>query len=78
MPALGDGQHPLTEAYAWFLARWAKRLSWREVAEAFQMSWDAVFGAVEMAVLWGRAHVHLRGFTASVSMSWLGDGGIGT
>lgn len=55
------GKHPLTEAYAWFLARWAKRLSWREVAEAFQMSWEAVFGAVEMAVLWGRAHVDLSG-----------------
>lgn len=55
------GKHPLTEAYAWFLARWARRLSWREVAEAFQMSWEAVFGAVEMAVLWGRAHVDLSG-----------------
>ena len=26
------GKHRLTDAYAWFLARWAKRLSWREVA----------------------------------------------
>ena len=51
------GKHPLTEAYAWFLARWARRLSWREVAEAFQMNWEAVFGAVEMAVLWGRPQV---------------------
>ncbi|MGQ0568154.1 MAG: ISL3 family transposase, partial [Armatimonadota bacterium] len=55
------GKHPLTQAYAWFLATWAKRLSWQEVAEAFHMSWDAVFGAVEMAVEWGRAHRDLSG-----------------
>jgi len=27
-----EGKHRLTEAYAWFLAGWAKRLSWKEVA----------------------------------------------
>ena len=57
----GIGKHPLTQAYAWFLATWAKRLSWQEVAEVFHMSWDAVFGAVEMAVAWGRAHRDLSG-----------------
>ena len=25
------GKHRLTQAYAWFLARWAKRLCWKEV-----------------------------------------------
>ena len=55
------GKCPLTTTYAWFLAAWAKRLCWKEVAEAFQMSWDAVFGAVEMAVAWGRAHLDLSG-----------------
>lgn len=55
------GKCPLTTTYAWFLASWAKRLSWKEVAEAFQTSWDAVFGAVEMAVAWGRAHLDLSG-----------------
>ena len=29
--------------YAWFLARWAKRLSWRETAATFRTSWDSVF-----------------------------------
>ena len=29
------GKHRLTDAYAWFLAGWAKRLSWQEVAAAF-------------------------------------------
>lgn len=55
------GKHRLTEAYAWFLARWARRLSWKEVAEVFGTSWDSVFRAVEMAVAWGRAHQDLEG-----------------
>ena len=32
------GKRQLTETYAWFLAGWAKRLSWKEVAEAFRTS----------------------------------------
>jgi len=31
-----EGKHPVTWTYAWFLASWAKRLSWKEVAEVFQ------------------------------------------
>src|SRR5271155_569932 len=27
-----EGKNPLTTSYRWFLARWAKRLSWLEVA----------------------------------------------
>jgi len=49
-----EGKHRLTETYAWFLADWARRLSWKEVAEAFHTSWDHVFCSVEMAVTWGR------------------------
>ena len=56
-----SGKHRLTEAYAWFLAGWANRLSWKEVAEAFRTSWDHVFCSVEMAVSWGRAHQERRG-----------------
>ena len=59
-----DGKHQLTTTYQWFLARWAKRLSWREVAQVFDTSWDQVFRAVAMAVAWGRAHVGLRGIAA--------------
>ncbi|MDP2706451.1 MAG: transposase, partial [Burkholderiales bacterium] len=59
-----DGKHQLTITYQWFLARWAKRLSWREVAQVFDTSWDQVFRAVAMAVAWGRAHVDLRGIAA--------------
>lgn len=56
-----NGKHHLTTTYAWFLARWAKRLSWTEVAAAFQTSWDHVFRSVELAVSWGRAHMDLTG-----------------
>jgi hypothetical protein len=37
----------LTKAYMLFLARWARRLSWKETAEAFRTSWDKVFDALE-------------------------------
>jgi len=58
------GKHRLTEAYVWFLAGWAKRLSWKEVAEAFRTSWDHVFCSVERAVNWGREHQDLSGIQA--------------
>ncbi|MEJ2406626.1 MAG: hypothetical protein P8171_20490 [Candidatus Thiodiazotropha sp.] len=45
-----EGKRHLTKAYAWLLAGWARRLSWKEVAEAFHTSWDHVFRSVEMAV----------------------------
>ena len=56
-----SGKHQSTTTYSWFLARWAKRMSWSEVAEAFQTSWDRVFAAVEMAVSWGLEHRDLEG-----------------
>ena len=56
-----SGKSQATRTYAWFLARWAKRLSWSEVAEAFQTSWERVFRSVEMAVTWGLAHRDLDG-----------------
>jgi transposase len=59
-----SGKHRLTKAYAWFLAGWARRLSWKEVAEAFRTSWDHVFSSVEMAVAWGREHRDLSGIKA--------------
>lgn len=55
------GKRPLTQAYGWFLASWARRLSWRETAEVFRTSWESVFRSVEMAVEWGRAHQELDG-----------------
>jgi transposase len=59
-----DGKHQLTTTYAWFLARWAQRLSWTAVAQIFHTSWTHVFRSVAMAVAWGRAHQDLSGITA--------------
>src|SRR5713101_7627132 len=47
-----------------FLARWARRLSWRETAQAFQTSWEAVYRSVEWFVQWGLAHRELCGIQA--------------
>jgi len=40
-----DGKRSLTKAYMVFLARWARRLSWQETANAFRTSWDKVCDA---------------------------------
>lgn len=58
------GKHQLTESYMWYLSGWAKRLSWKEVAEAFRTTWDHVFSSVEMAVTWGLENRDLSGVTA--------------
>ncbi|WP_422930052.1 ISL3 family transposase [Singulisphaera sp. PoT] len=59
-----DGKNRLTTTYRWFLARWARRLSWSEVASIFPTSWDSVCRAVEFAVGWGLAHRDLSRLTA--------------
>jgi transposase len=59
-----EGKHHLTKTYGWFLAGWAKRMSWTDVADAFRTSWENVFRSVEMAVTWGRAHMSLDGVKA--------------
>ena len=60
----GSGKQKATTTYAWFLANWAKRLSWSEVAEVFHTSWGRVFRSVEMAVTWGLEHRDLEGVEA--------------
>lgn len=56
-----EGKRPLTTAMMGFLARWARRLSWRETAEVFQVSWEAVYRSVQWFVAWGLAHRVLQG-----------------
>src|SRR6266478_4580561 len=56
-----DGKRPVSLAMMCFLSRWARRLSWRETARAFQTSWEAVYRSVEWFVQWGLAHRELRG-----------------
>lgn len=59
-----NGKNQLTTTYSWFLAAWAKRMSWSEVATAFWTTWENVFRSVTMAVEWGRAHVDLDGIAS--------------
>jgi transposase len=59
-----EGKSHLTKTYSWFLAKWAQRLSWKEVAEVFWTTWENVFRSVEMAVSWGREHMDLDGIRA--------------
>jgi transposase len=58
------GKSHLTTTYRWFLARWAKRLSWEEVATTFHTTWRNVFESVKLAVWWGVAHQNLEGIKA--------------
>mgnify|MGYP001828083041 FL=1 len=51
-----EGKSSLTIEYKWFLARWARRMSWKEVSVAFCASWDHVYEAVKYAVSWGLKH----------------------
>lgn len=59
-----DGKNQLTTTYRWFLAGWARRLSWKGVAEAFGTTWQNVFRSVKHAVWWGLDHRTLDGITA--------------
>ncbi len=56
-----EGKNQLTLAYQLFLARWARRLSWKEVAEVFSTSWDKVYRAVAYVVDYGLKHRDLQG-----------------
>ena len=55
-----DGKNQLTTTYRWFLANWAKKFSWKEVAETFGTTWQNVFRSVKHAVWWGMAHRELE------------------
>ena len=58
------GKSRLTTRFQWFLATWAKKLSWHVVAETFGTSWDSVYRSVRMAVRWGLKHRVLEGLLA--------------
>ena len=55
-PGLVSEKRHLTKAYMQFLAYWARKLSWQEVAQSFQTSWDKVYDSVEYVVQWGLTH----------------------
>src|SRR5206468_1652007 len=55
-----EGKRPVTLTMMCFLSRWARRLSWRETAQAFRTSWECVYRSVEWFVQWGLAHRKLE------------------
>jgi transposase len=55
------GKQQTTDAFAWFIASWAKALSWAETARRFGSTWDIVFRCVKYAVQWGLANRSLDG-----------------
>ena len=56
-----EGKSPLTTEYKWFLAGWARRMTWKEVADCLLVSWDHVYNAVKHAVSWGLCIADLDG-----------------
>ena len=54
-----DGKSPYALPLMHALARWARRLSWKEVAAVFQVSWDAVYRSVQWLVEYGLEHREL-------------------
>lgn len=59
-----EGKSPVTKPFALFLARWAKRLSWKETAESFCTTWHTVYQSVKQIVEYGLKHRDLEGVTA--------------
>jgi transposase len=59
-----EGKRTNTRAMMIFLAQWARRLSWRETAKSFGVSWDTVYRSVAWIVAWGLARRDLSGITA--------------
>ena len=56
-----DGKNQTCNVYRAFLARWAKRLSWEEVARVFGVGWGVVYRSVQWVVAYGLAHRSLDG-----------------
>jgi transposase len=57
----GEGKRPIPLTMLGFLARWARRRSWREPARALQTSWEAVYRSVAWYVQWGLVRRRLEG-----------------
>ena len=56
-----EGKHAACNAYRLFLARWARRLSWSEVAAIFGTNWGVVYRAIRWVVDYGLEHRSLNG-----------------
>ena len=59
-----QGKQKLTDTFKVYLAQWARRLSWKEVAEVFQTSWDHVYQSVKFVVEYGLSKRDLENIEA--------------
>jgi transposase len=57
----GYGKEQMSISYQVYLARWARRLSWKETADIFKTSWDSIFRAVQFVIDYGLANRNLDG-----------------
>ncbi len=58
------GKSPVTKQLAAFLSFWAKKMSWKDTAISFRVSWDMVAVAVTWVVEWGLANRNIDNVTA--------------
>lgn len=58
------GKQQTCNVYRLFLARWARRLPWSEVARIFGTNWGVVYRAIRWVVDYGLAHRSLDGVQA--------------
>jgi hypothetical protein len=49
-----------TKTYIQYLAHWAKKLSWKEVAPSLGASWEKVLASVEYVVKLGLKHRSMK------------------
>lgn len=59
-----QGKRPTACVMMQFLGNWARRLSWKETAEIFHVSWQTVRDSVQWMVDWGKEHRSLDGIRA--------------
>ena len=59
-----EGKQTVTYAFRDFLATWARRVSWMEVARYFRTTWRKVFFSVDYVVKYGLEHRDLSGIKA--------------
>lgn len=60
----GTGKHGLCDGFRLFLAHWARKLSWEEVALSFRVSWADVYASVQWLVEYGLQHRRLENIQA--------------
>ena len=58
------GKYGLCDGFRLFLAHWARKLSWEEVAVSFKVSWADVYASVQWVVDYGLKHRVLENIQA--------------